>query len=334
MALADYELLAARSFEEPHDADLRAAVLVCADALSQEGDPRGPLIAMEHALRDADPKRAIELRKAIHEHAATEASALLGGAALLLTANRTLVLDWRSGKLYGMTVDARYLPGTPKISAGGFVKQALAAPAAVDLRRLRVRVRNAEETRSIVDMLAKQERPPPLEELVLYTTVWPQHMSRTPQLVLEERYPNLYYVVFETRTLSLPPHGMLLHGPADHISAVASCAPPTTAPARAFLGRCLTNAHVELRLAALARVKQLGPQANVYEQVLCTLLQPGVATRPTDSSAPLLPLVEALIAVRPSRAGRDMLGKIASRPEYYDAAVRSLAGKATELDRR
>jgi hypothetical protein len=334
MALADYELLAARSFEEPYDADLRASVLVCADALSQEGDPRGPLIAMEHALRDADHARAIELRKAMHEHAATEASALLGSAASLMSAHRTLELDWRSGKLYGMTVDARYRPGASKVSVGAFVKQAIGAPAAADLRRLRVRIRTAEERRSIVDMLAAYHRPPPLEELVLYTTVWPQRMLRTPQLVLQERYPHLYYVVYETRTQSLPPRGMLLHDPADYLPDVAQCDPPVTPSARAFLGRCLTNGHRELRLAALARIQQLGPQAKVYEQVLSTLLQPGVATDPTESSAPLLPIALALVAVRPSRATRRMLDRIASRPESYDAAVRSVAGKATELDRR
>ena len=56
----------------------------------------------------------------MHEHAATEASALLGSAASLMSAHRTLELDWRSGKLYGMTVDARYRPGASKVSVGAF----------------------------------------------------------------------------------------------------------------------------------------------------------------------------------------------------------------------
>ncbi len=335
MSLADYELLAARSFEEPHDRDLRASVLVCADALSQEGDPRGPLIAMEHALRDADHKRAALLRKAIHEHASTDGSALLGSASPLMFAGRTLVLDWRSGKLYGMAVDARYLPRKSKISAGALVKQAIGAPAATDLRRLRVRVRNADETRSIVDMLAQHQQPPPLEELVLYTSVWPQQMAQSQQALLQDRYPHLYYAVQGMGVMSLPPMGILHRDLDRYISDVESCDPPTTAPARAFLGRCVTSCSRELRLAACARIKQFGRKAKVYEQVLCTLLQPGVATRTDDaSSAPLLPIVEALVAIRPARATRRMLDKIASRPEYYPADVRSIAGKATELDRR
>ena len=52
MALTDYEELSARSFEELHDPELRAAVQVCADALAQIDDPRGPLISLEYALYD------------------------------------------------------------------------------------------------------------------------------------------------------------------------------------------------------------------------------------------------------------------------------------------
>lgn len=335
MTLADYELLAARSFEEPHDGDLRASVLVCADALSQEGDPRGPLIAMEHALRDADHKRAVELRKAMHEHASTEGSALLGSAASLMFAGRTLVLDWRSGKLYGMAVDARYLPHKSKISAGDLVKQALGAPAAADLRRLRVRIRSEEDARTIVEMLERHERPPPLEELAVYTSVWPQLMTTTTTTLLLRRLPNLYFVHRLASTVSLAPMGVVHSDLERYIPDVESCDPPTTAAARGFLGRCLTHHRSDLRLAALARIKQFGHKAKVYERVLSTLLQPGVATRTGDaSSAPLLPIVEALIAIRPVRATRRMLDKIASRPEYYPADVRSIAGKATELDRR
>ncbi len=95
----------------------------------------------------------------------------------------------------------------------------------------------------------------------------------------------------------------------------------------------MTNHHGELRRAALARIKQFGHEAKVYEQALCTL-QPGIATaHEALRSAPLLPIVEALVAIRPSRATRRMLDKIASRPEYA-ADVRSIAGTATELDRR
>ncbi len=338
MALSDYELLAARSFEEPGNHELRAEILVCGDALSQQGDPRGPLITMEHALHDADGRRAVELRKAIHEHAATEGSSLLGSAASLMHAHRTLSLDWRSGKIYGMSIDARYLPRKSKISAGELVRQAIQSPAANDLRRLRVRVRSEEDTRSIVNMLAPRvKRQLPLEELDIYTNAWPARMTPTTQTVLQETYPRLYYVVHENRTISLPPMGVLHRDVERYIPDVESCDPPTTPEARAFLGRCLTHANRELRVAALERIVQLRSKAKVYERVLCTLLQPGIAGPSivgTVTSEPHLPIVQALVAIGPSRATRRMLDKVASRPQYYDAETRSAAGKATELDRR
>src|SRR5687767_12346418 len=100
MALTDYEELAARSFEEHHDPELRAAVQVCADALGQIDDPRGPLISYEYALYDAEPKRALELRRAMHAHASEHAEALLGAAAVLLKSSRSIACEWRSGMLY------------------------------------------------------------------------------------------------------------------------------------------------------------------------------------------------------------------------------------------
>lgn len=332
MALPDYELLAARSFEEPHDAELRAAVLVCADALGQIDDPRGALITMEYALRDADGKRAVELRKAMHELAAGEGAGLLAGAASLMYAGRTLALEWRSGKLFGITIDARYLPKKSKQTAGELVRIALGAPAASDLRRLSVRVRSEDDTRSIFQMLDSLDRRPPLEELSSYTSVWPQRMEIMPAALRLDRYPRLYYLVRETRAISLPPSGDATRDVLRDIPEVLRCDPPTSQPARTFLGRALTHANVELRNAALERIQRLGPEAKVFERVLCTMLQPGLAT--STGSAPLLPIVHALRAIGPSRATRRMLDKVASRPEYYDAETRSAAGKITEIDRR
>lgn len=335
MALSDYELLAARSFEEPHDLDLRAAVLVCADALGQIEDPRGPLITMEHALRAADHKRAVELRKAMHEYAASEGAALLGAAASLMQAGRTLSLDWRSGKLFGVTIDARYLTRrTTKISAGDLVKTVLAAPAAADLRRLRVRVRVPSDTKSIVDMLARRDGRPPLEELDIFTSAWPQRWQPAMGNVLQPRYPNLYYVVHETNIVSLPPSGDPRHDVKLDIPDVLLCDAPTSPATRAFLGRALTHFDADVRGAALERVTRLGPAAKVFERVLCTLLQPGLVGKPVAGNAPHLPIVQALVATQPSRAARRFLDKVASRPQDYDDQTRKIAGKATELDRR
>ncbi|MBA2539855.1 MAG: hypothetical protein H0V17_09495 [Deltaproteobacteria bacterium] len=330
MALTDYDELAARSFEEPHDADLRAAVLVCADALTEIEDPRGPLITMEHALENAEPRRALELRRAMHEHAMGEGAGLLGAAAPLMAAGRTLSLEWRSGKLYGVTIDARYLPRKSKITVGQLVDNVLKAPAATDLRRLRVRVRIPQDFESISQMLVARSRRPPLEELVIYTSAWPHQMTPTQQRFLGDFYPHLYFVVQLDRTLSLPLTAEVA-APARYIPDVLLCDPPTTPEARTLLGRALSHADRDLRVAALQRVAAIGPAAKVFESLLCTLLQPGIAGPPITgraTSVPHVPIVTALQALGPSQAAHRVLSKVASRPEYYDAETRRAAGSA------
>jgi hypothetical protein len=339
MALTDYDELAARSFDEPHDAELRAAVLVCADALTEIDDPRGPLITMEHALHDADPRRALELRRAMHEYAMGEGAGLLAGAAQLMQAGRTLALEWRSGKLYGVTIDARYVPQKSKRAVGEAVGELVArvlyAPAAADLRRLRVRVRQPEDFESISRSLVSLERKPPLEELVVYTSAWPQRMTPTQQNFLTS-YPHLYYVVELDRTLSLPPSAEYSLRPERHVPDVLICDPPTSRPARTFLGRALSHADRDLRIAALQRVAAIGPAAKVFENLLCTLLQPGIAGPSiggSTTSEPHLPIVSALRALGPSQIASQVLSKVASRPEYYDAETRRAAGTAASAVR-
>lgn len=329
MALSDYEELAARSFDEPGDPELRAAVLVCADALSQIDDPRGPLIAMEHALRDADDRKAVELRRAMHEHAAAYLVPQLGGAGPLMHARRTLALEWRSGQLYGVSLDARYLPVKSKQPPGELVRIVLDAPAARNLRRLRVRVRTDDEVRDVHSFLHARRHGPPLEEVELYTNVWPSTLTATQGG--GPPFPNLYYLVHGTTVVALPPTGEITCPPARVLPDVPLADPPTTVPARRFLGRAITHGNAELRVAALERVATFGPRAKCFERVLCALLQPLVATSQLGwhtTSKPLLPIIEALRALGPSRHASRVLQKVASRPGDYDPETRRAAGSA------
>jgi hypothetical protein len=331
MALSDYEELAARSFDEPGDPELRAAVLVCADALLQIDDPRGPLIAMEHALHEADDAKALELRREMHEHAAVHFGHELAAAAPLMYANRTLSLEWRSGLLYGASVDARYFMRKQNQSPSELVRILIEAPVAKQLRRLRVRVRTDDDVRAIDRMLHEQGRRPPLEELAIYTNAWPSTLTPTSEPLLSERFPNLYYAVHGVRVFGLPPTGHLKHTPKHVLPDVMIAEPPTTPRARRFLGRALCHGDVDLRVAALERVTGFGPQAKVFERLLCTLLQPLVASSTLalhTTSKPHLPIVTALRALGPSRYASRVLEKVASRPEYYDAETRQAAGSA------
>ncbi|MEO8705228.1 MAG: hypothetical protein ABI867_34615 [Kofleriaceae bacterium] len=312
MVMGDYEQLAARAFDEPFDTDVRDSMLVCADALGQVNDPRGPLITMEHALRDAEPRRAVELRRAIQAHVLEHAPALLGGVASLMTFKRALSLEWRAGRIFGASIDARYLPQKAGISAAELVQVFIKAPAARSLRRLRVRLRCPAE--SIVAMLTKCKQPLPLEELELGRRVWPTQITSgngNRDHTLLEKYPNLYYLGIDDELHQLP---------LAKIPDVLLVDPPVAVQPRVLLGRALTAFDAKLRAAAFQRVVALGVSASVYTRVLTVLAQPGVC-------APQHELVDALAALGPTRENLYTLAKLSSRPRYADE-VRSAAGSA------
>lgn len=321
MALDDYEELSARSFEEHHDPELRAAIQVCADALAQIDDPRGPLISLEYALYEAkDRRRAIELRKAMYAHAKQHAKELFGeGAAPMLQVERSLGPEWRSGKLYGLFIDARYMPKRAKLTPGQLVSIVIKAPVATNLRRLRVRVRSPEDVTSVVDALAAKKHPLPLEELEICAGVSPREQRGwQPAGVgtkLFDKYPYLYYLATLDTIVALP--GVTKLKPAD----VLLCSEPTDLESRRFLGRALTSGIEEIRNAACERIAAFGPLARVYSHVLGVMLRPRVTTSQVR-------LVEALRALGPSREHHLLLSKISSRTEQYDQLVRKAAGAA------
>jgi hypothetical protein len=115
--LTDYEELAARSFEEHHDPELRAAVQVCADALGQIDDPRGPLISYEYALYDAEPKRRSAAQGA-DAHVSGTPSALPAARPLLVTARDRVQWRWGCCTAYVGAPWRRRRKCRPAISCG------------------------------------------------------------------------------------------------------------------------------------------------------------------------------------------------------------------------
>jgi len=333
MMIGDYDELAARSFDEPYDPELRDAMLVCADALVQANDPRGPLITMEHALEDAEPRRALELRRAMHEHVIEHGAMLLGAVASLMSFKRALSLEWRAGRLYGVLIDARYIVPKAKIAPGELVKLVLKSPAARTLRRLRVRIRRPSHVVDVIAMLAKRKRPLPLEELEVGARVWPRQIDQqqgrsytvAPAYKLLEKYPNLYYLAVHDVILPLP-IGDATEQPEQHIPEVLLVDPPTSLAPRVMLGRALTSLSPELRAAAFQRITGIGPAARVFSRVMNVLLQPGV-------SEPQLPIVAGMRALGPARETLSMLAKVASRVGQYDVATRRAAGAAAAVVR-
>ncbi|MFZ5441129.1 MAG: hypothetical protein ACOZQL_14060 [Myxococcota bacterium] len=95
--------------------------LVFADALQQQGDPRGELIALLHAKDEAK----------LAAHVQAHAGALLGAAAPFL--GQGLEVDWQWGFLRGATLEGRSAEGLEKMA-----EAVLASPYAAHLQRLKL----------------------------------------------------------------------------------------------------------------------------------------------------------------------------------------------------
>jgi hypothetical protein len=326
MQMTDYDALARRTFDEPYDTELRDAILVCADALEQTNDPRGALIAMEHALASAEPRRAIELRRAMQDHVIEHGATLLGGMSSLLSFKRAIAFEWRAGRMYGVAIDTRHLPAKAGVSCDELVNVVIRAPAAIGLRRLRVRVRGNVECMRVIQMLGQRQVALPLEEIEIGARVWPNGLMgvlpRTGHGTLVAKYPNLFHLALYDLILPLPVIGDTPRKPGSDLEEVRLVGAPTSASERRILGRALCSGQADIRSAAFHRVRELGPRARVFERVLTVLLQPRVVLEGH------LEIVTALQALGPSRDLMLALAKVSSRAGQYDLQTRSAAGSA------
>ena len=348
--MIDPEELAARSFDEPLGRDARAAVRVWADALEAAGDPRGPLIAMEHALLD-QPARRHELRQAMNEHVAANAPQLLGELAAHLRAPRAVSLDWRSGLLYGAFLDTRHLANRVELGPARLVEMLLDAPAAATLRRLHVRVRVGSQVEPVMQMLRRANPVRPLEELLVLAGVRPGQLvspepgSRSPAQ-FAVRYPRLRLLADGDRLCALP---LLATGVLPSEAALAralAAADPGTADGRVALGRALATVTAQglasgarhrsgaddgprdagpepdARTQALRRLTELGDRGFAFVETLMLLLAPGIVT-------PQAPIVACLSALGDhARIALPLLATITGRAEHYDRETRRAAGVA------
>lgn len=321
MNALEYEDLAARAFDEPYDALLRAELRVCSDELEQAGDPRGPLIALEHAALDEPPRRARELRRAMDDLAFEHGAPLLG-ALTTPVLRKEVAFEWRAGRIYGASVDTRRLAKLgPRISPAELVDLVLDAPAAHALRRLRVRMTPAEDHAAMLRRLCNRGRRPPLEELEIGTRAAPSVLRRPEGTAALEQYPDLYLLALRDAIHPPRPQSEVRWSAAQRAAQVSQADPPTTAGGRAVLGRALLSNEEPVRAAALARIATSGRGARCFARVMTILLQPGIV-------APQLPIIEAMRALGGPRELARVLARISSRP-HYDAPTRSAAGAAS-----
>ena len=309
----DYEAIAARAFDEPLGADDRAALAVWADALDDVGDPRGALIALEHALdAERDARRARAIRHAMIEHLATHGGAWIGGLGPTLGHPRALDLDVRAGQVYGASLDTRHVAAATQRMPEDLVAELLSAPMTAGLRRLHVRVRKATQVPRVIDALARAIRPPPLEQLAVTTAVQSRGRSGRAAPIangaaLVVPYPALW---------SFCMHGALSPFPMP---------PPRRSdavPTRVELGRELLYGAPQSSSRALAAIVAQGARAFMFVEALCVLLQ-------SRDAAELGAVALALPALGPrARLALPLLATITSRPRLFSIETRRAAGVA------
>jgi len=322
--MQDLQALAIRSLDEPLDRAERETLRVWADALEHAGDPRGPLISLEHSLRE-QPERARELRRGMTEHVWANAGQLLGGFAPFVTFPRAVLLDWRSGLLHGAFLDTRYLAGKVKLEPRRLVELLLDAPMAATLRRLHVRVRFESYVGPVLEQLGASKQARPLEEVLVLVGVRPTAIApgrhRSPHAdPLAAMYPDLRLLVHDTRVFGLPlSQSQLL---VASLPGVLGAIVPSTRDGRVVLGRALVHPDAAVRAAALDRLSALGRRAFMFVDALMMLLGPGLC-------APQAPIAACLAAVgEDARVALPLLAQITGRAEHYDSDTRRAAGDA------
>lgn len=324
----EYDAVARRAFDEPYSHELRDTLRVYGDALEQAGDPRGPLIALELAALDAEPEDgAPRLRRAMRAYTRERRAELLGPVEPPGLFDLGLRLEWRAGRIYDAAVNARHLAKKSGLAPAEIVDRFLRAPAAHDLRRLRVRVAEESQCGEILAMLRRREPRPPLEEIELGIYVRPGRSA--PSVPTENTlaaYPNLYYLsdTGQLRDLSRSAGAIAGSAPERRADEVARIAPPTEPEARGQLGRALSALDEATRIAALERISQIGPAAQGFMRMLTILL----AICPRRQQ---LPIVRAIIALGPSRERAIALAGFSSQGNLDEEPRRIAAHAAAAM---
>lgn len=312
----DYQQVVTRAFVEPYTPELRALVRVCGDHFEQTGDPRGTLIALGEARFDARGREGYRLQRAIDQHVLDFHAHELGDATAWVRTARTLALEWRCGQVFGARFDLRRIARDQHRDA---VRALMSAPAAATLRRLTVRVRRRQELDAVLGVLWERAWPAPLEHLFVLTAVRPRRLGGFGGTTVLGAFPRLFAYAHGDVVHSLMPND-LPHDAPRIIAQLADIATPLDETTRALLGRCLTHADPNVRLAALDRAGELGEAAAIYVELLALLLQPGVFDVPEA-------VVAALRAIGPAaRPALDVLVRVPGRVTHYDLATRKAAG--------
>jgi len=158
------EALVARIVEDPTDVE---AWMVYGDLLQRQGDPRGELMALQHAAearRAANPRARGPVQAAVGKHLAKHAPALLGPLASYVKDVRDPAAPpffWRSGFIH------RLVLASGGDDLGAITEAVLRHPSGRLLQELGVRSEGRDDVHAVLDVI-RREPPRALQELDLF----------------------------------------------------------------------------------------------------------------------------------------------------------------------
>ncbi len=267
-----------------------APQLVYADWLTEQGDPRGELIAMQHALKNEKaPDAFLALKRRVEQHQQRHERTLLGE---IFEIGRLLKLEWQTGFLRGVRISyGAAAAGDPPIAE--VLDCVLALPAALVLQHVGLGTTGVADPRAgryaaAFEVLAR--RHPPLRSLHL-GDAWPGErevfegdhgdlgllrdcLPQLRKLVIAHGAPHLEAPLPELRVLELrtplawtfrtpwPKLELLACTALETAELVAQTASPATFPALTQLRLLRTTRTIDV-LAALAGSRLLPQLALV-----------------------------------------------------------------------
>ena len=350
----EYDVVMQQLRDDPGNEQAWESLAVWGDMMQSEGDPRGEVVALSSAVRQAcrhlpdSLKKVRALRRALDAHVDSHAPTLLGSATQFRTGRRTLNIEWLGYNAETAFLDARYHGSHLGIELPTLTEQIealLTSVALPGLRRLRIRVRKVSEVAIVLGKLAELKHYlPPLEELSIGRQLRPDRILSDSR-ALDRARPGMWLEQLDFGVPAL--QSFIERCPRLHLLALFDyVVPPVThenlanraknQPMWSVIGRMLWSENSETRDTALAYIANLGASAERFFPSFEILLSPQFEDRllPVIQCASALgehagALVPALLAVC-GRKGpyRRPYRRLAQKKRVYSEPTRQAARAA------
>ncbi|MFP2906113.1 WGR domain-containing protein [Pyxidicoccus sp. 3LFB2] len=155
--------------------DVADGYLVYGDWLQSEGDPRGELIALQHALLQAKGAEATALKRKVAALLKKHQDVLLGAPLASMLGGKTLTVEWHLGFIRSARVAAGGYGDDPEFQVDETLAMLLAHPSARFLQELTLGLANNEGENDYSDLIKRitKAAPKALRKLFIGDFVFP-----------------------------------------------------------------------------------------------------------------------------------------------------------------